>query len=267
MLLLVVVFSASEAFAQVTITYNAVVISASGPHSAAFPIGEPVSVTYTLDPTVPDSNSDPIRGVFDHPVLALTVNFPGLAIFANAGPAGRAQTFDNVVAPSGVVSDQVFFFAGPISSASSLGGETISDIEVDFLEFVSPPSVPSMLTSDAIPTSSLPLTDSFVIFRTSSGTTFVHFAPPARDRIKLLIVDIFDLVRAGTLTEDQGDRLIRRLEAAIEKLDNGQVSGACNKLDAFIDVVSRLVDHGRLPADQGQILINTAQSIRAHLGC
>ena len=250
----------------ITISYDAVVTYASGPHSALFPAGERISVTYTLDQVATDSNSDPSRGLFHNAVENLSISFPGLSIAAEAGSAGLAQTFDNIASSMGVLSDQVFFHGGPLISASSLGGEPITRIEVDFLSrFVSSPSEPTMLSSDALPISRLPLTDSFVLLYTASGPTFVNFAPPPRERLVLLIDEVQALADTGALTASQAEGLIRRLEDAIDRLDRGR--DACNKLQSFINKVNDLVATGGLSADQGQNLIETALSIQDQLGC
>lgn len=162
----------------VTWTYEAVVTSSSGPNSTVFSPGEPVIISYTLNTLIVDINSNSQMGLFPISVMSLSVSFPKLGVFATAGPSGTAQTFNNVVDQvSGKVSDQVFFFGGPISSSSLLGGKPISFLEVDFLsDFVAPPAEPSMLSSDALPLSTLPIIDAFLFLGTSSGFTSVHFA-------------------------------------------------------------------------------------------
>lgn len=174
----IVLTSLAAPVGAATINYDAVVTFATGPHSANFIAGETIAISYALNPLAVDSFSDPRMGVFDNAVLSLSVVFPNIGVFVLAGPSGRAQTFDNFVSsPSGELSDQVFFFGRPISSASLLGGEQISYLEVDFLSnFVIPPDEPLMLSSDALPLSKLPIIDAFVFLGTSSGSTGVHFA-------------------------------------------------------------------------------------------
>lgn len=175
-LVLALLFNGHSAEA-VTRTYEAVVTYSFGPHSDLFPAGRAVVVSYSLNSLAKDSNSDPRRGSFGGAVLSLSVSFPSRPIFAVAGPSGSVQTFDNAVEPSGRLSDQVFFYGGPISSASLLDGEPITSLEVDFLsDFVAPSKPPSMLTSDALPLSMLPVIDAVVFFQTRSGYTQVNFA-------------------------------------------------------------------------------------------
>jgi hypothetical protein len=254
---------------QRVISYEAVVTSASGLHAGVFPAGETVRVSYALDPTATDSNADPSRGLFHDAVLSLSISFPNLSVFADAEVTGLAQTFNNIAdPPSGQLSDQVFIHSGPVTQASLLGGETITQTEVDFLsDFVPPPSEPSMLASDALPLFGLPMTDSFVILRTSGGTTFVHFAPPAPERIQTLIDEVEELSAAGTLTAGQADWLIRKLEAAIASIDRGNTRPACNHLQQFIRRVEGYIDEGTLSPGEGQPLIDAARNIREQLGC
>lgn len=165
----------------VTLSYDAVITGASGRYPGLFPAGERILVTYEIDSGVADSNADPGVGVFFNAVQSLSISFPGLGLNANAGPVGLAQTYDNFADPSGTSSDQVFFIGGPITSASTLNGEAISSVEVDFLsDFVVPPPQPSMLSSDELPLTNLPLTEAFVIITTNGQQTYVHFgsAPP-----------------------------------------------------------------------------------------
>jgi hypothetical protein len=173
-------FSESIGTAQATapVSYGAVVTSANGVHAALFPVGSRVTVSYELDPAAADVQSAPDRGVFPNSVRSMSVSFPDLAISAAAGPAGTTQTFDNVVdEPSGTRSDQVFLFAGPITSTSLLGGEPITFMETDFLsDFLLPPAEPTMLSSDALPVFSLSAHRSWVSIGTASGFTSVDFA-------------------------------------------------------------------------------------------
>src|SRR5207342_1819425 len=125
-LAVVVATPVTSAFAQTTVSYSASVTSANGVDASAFSAGDSLTFSYTLNPGVADSNGDPSQGFFLNAVLSLSVSFPGRGVSAAAGAAGHAQTFDNVVdGGSGKWSDQVFFFGGPISSASLLGGAPI----------------------------------------------------------------------------------------------------------------------------------------------
>jgi hypothetical protein len=262
----------ANAFSQAgtTISYNAVVTFASGPHSAVFPAGERVVISYTLNPLVADSNSDPQYGFFSNAVLSLSVSFPNIAVFAVAGPAGTAQTFDNVVdIPSGKWTDGVFFFGGPISSTSLLGGEPITFLEVDFgTGHLLPPAEPLLFSSDALPLFKLPIIDGSLFLGTSSGFTSMHFAEVTPHvAVEFLMDDVEALVAGGTLTLDQGDGLTDKLEAAIASLNGGNTRAGCNQLGAFINQANAFIRAGVLSPDKGLTLINAAEAIRTQIGC
>ena len=255
-----------SAMAQTTISYDVEVTSTGGgPHASLFPIGQRLLVTYTLDPAATDSSADPARGVFSNAVLSMSISFPGTPISASTGAAGTAQTFDNVGACQ--VSDQVFIHGGPIISATPLGGENVDSVEVDFLsDFVVTPNVPFMLSSDALPLSPLRFHDAFVIFRTASGNTFVHFHLLPGDRVRRMITEVETLRAIGILTASQADRLLSELEAAANGFDRGNTRQGTDNLKDFIDRVNDLIDENAFSSVRGGQLIDTARRIRWRFG-
>jgi YVTN family beta-propeller protein len=72
---------------------------------------------------------------------------------------------------------------------------------------------------------------------------------------------------AGTLTQNQADGLIDKLNQVITKLANGQTGAACNQLSTFINHVNSLVNNGALTQAEAQPLIDAANAIRASNGC
>ena len=75
------------------------------------------------------------------------------------------------------------------------------------------------------------------------------------------------LVTTGTLTQNQGDGLIDKLNQVIAKLDNNQTGAACNQLNSFINQVNAFISNGSLTQAQGQALINAANAAKTNLGC
>jgi hypothetical protein len=69
------------------------------------------------------------------------------------------------------------------------------------------------------------------------------------------------LVSAGTLSAGNGNALGAKLDAAIASLGRGNQNAATNQLNAFINQVNALVKAGRLPARDGQVLIDAANQI------
>ena len=87
-----------------------------------------------------------------------------------------------------------------------------------------------------------------------------------QDQIAALIDQIETLILGGTLTQNQGDGLIDKLNQVIIKLDNDQAGAACNQLSSFSNQVSAFINSGALTAE-GQPLIDAANAIRTSLGC
>jgi len=163
------------------ISYDTAVRSAEGPHADAFPTDAPLAISYSLDPTATDSNSDPHEGLFRSAVLSLSVSVPEAGVDVTAGPAGTAQTFDNALdQAAGLLSDQVFLFGGAIAPAVPLDGETILSLEVDFLTAFDI-AEPTMLSDDHLPLFPLRFHEGFVHFQTDSGDTVVHFSDTGSD--------------------------------------------------------------------------------------
>jgi len=106
---------------------------------------------------------------------------------------------------------------------------------------------------------------------TQNGDTDVFVAkiaaPTPQDQIAALIAQVQALVTAGTLTQNQGNALITKLEQVSAKLDQEQTGAACNQLTAFAGQVQGFINSGSLTAAQGQALIDATNAIKADLGC
>lgn len=63
----------------------------------------------------------------------------------------------------------------------------------------------------------------------------------------------------------QGTALTSKLDGALEKLDQGNVQSAINKLQAFINQVHALINSGILTSAEGQSLQQAAMAIIAQL--
>lgn len=246
----------ARASAQTTVSYSATVTFASGTDATAFSAGDSLTFSYTLDTSVPDSSSgDPSTGIFHNAVTSFSLSFPGRSISANAGAAGNVQTFDNYVDASGSWSDQVFFFGGPVTSASQLGGAPIDSIEVDFLSaFLTPPDEPTLLTSDAIPVGHLSGNQNFVVLHTANGYTFVHFSPVATPTVHVTANGAEDLLTLG-----HGDPLAVSLG-----FDAGP-SGSLNPAEVYVGVIAPFAPY-IFWLDQTGNFVHAAAPIRAFSG-
>jgi hypothetical protein len=92
-----------------------------------------------------------------------------------------------------------------------------------------------------------------------TAAVFVQYEP--RPAIERLIHEVEQLVVAEVLNQGQGNSLIVKLEGAIKKLDEGKNKSAVNKLNAFINEVISLIEEGVLTPEDGQPLIDAANSI------
>lgn len=88
-----------------------------------------------------------------------------------------------------------------------------------------------------------------------------------KDPIGSLIAEVQALVTAGTLTQNQADALINKLDQAVAKLAQDKSGPACNQLGAFINEVNAFINNGSLTQAQGQSLINAVNAFRTGLGC
>ena len=68
-------------------------------------------------------------------------------------------------------------------------------------------------------------------------------------------------MEAGVLNRGQGNALIAKLEAAVRRLDKGNVKTATNQLRAFIKQVNGLIKARVLTPAKGQPLIDAANAI------
>lgn len=88
-----------------------------------------------------------------------------------------------------------------------------------------------------------------------------------QDQIASLIAQVESIIADGSLTQNQGDGLIDKLNRVASKPDDGQTGAACNQLGAFINQVNAFINNGSLSQTQGQSLIDGANAIQTSLGC
>ena len=75
-----------------------------------------------------------------------------------------------------------------------------------------------------------------------------------------LIAKIEFLVSEGTLSEGTGNSLIAKVENAIRSVQNGNLNAFKGQLNAVINQVEGLIERGVLTPEQGQPLIDAAES-------
>jgi peptide/nickel transport system substrate-binding protein len=97
-------------------------------------------------------------------------------------------------------------------------------------------------------------------------TDFYSLWKEDNNLVNMLISYVEDLVNNEVLNQGEGNSLIKKLESAIHLIDKGNLQGASQKVNDFIDQVEALIVSERLPMEIGQELIALAQEIIESLG-
>ncbi|MFW9823769.1 MAG: ABC transporter substrate-binding protein [Candidatus Thorarchaeota archaeon] len=84
--------------------------------------------------------------------------------------------------------------------------------------------------------------------------------------VNVLIKYVEDIVNNEVLSQGEGNSLIKKLESAIRLMDKGNLQGASQKLNDFINQVEALTMSGRLPMEIGQEFIALAYEIIESFG-
>jgi hypothetical protein len=158
--------------------YNTLVTSSEGPLAGTLLELTTIRISYTLDESVQDPVVSPDRGVFAGALLELSLEIPGIRAEVNAGPPGRASTFDNFAEETGERADEFSLTTeGSVAAVGLPDGHTLSRVEVLFFsDFVTPPAEPSMLDGDALPITKLQFNEGVLILEDDSGgRTLVRF--------------------------------------------------------------------------------------------
>jgi len=69
------------------------------------------------------------------------------------------------------------------------------------------------------------------------------------------------LVDISDLDEGQIEALVAKLEKAADKLESEKINGAIGSLNAFINQIEAFMNSGKIPDEQGLLLISAVQSI------
>lgn len=96
--------------------------------------------------------------------------------------------------------------------------------------------------------------------------TFTWHVVIPQEQIGNVISNVAALVNAGVLNPGQGNALIAKLNAAIQKLNQGMPAPAINQLQAFVTQVNTWVMVGILTTAEGQALIDAINGVITSLG-
>lgn len=259
------VFAVPVSAEEVTITYRGLVTGSQGAQPGPFTVGQQVEISYTVDDAVVDIDPDPNAGVFPGGLVSLRISIPEAGVDAVTG-SGTVQTFNDFD-----TSDQVFFYS--FAAEGSLVGVPLILAEVDFLDFQPGPlGAADMIDTDAIPTQALPTIDSFAVFYTEAGYTYVNFvaeqaAPTpgelAQDARELLR----ELVASGQLRAGLGAALESKLLAVLAALEAEDATGACDALRAFDNQVDALQRARQIDPATAADLRSASGALANALGC
>jgi sugar lactone lactonase YvrE len=95
---------------------------------------------------------------------------------------------------------------------------------------------------------------------------YVVFVADAETAVEDLIEQIEDLIDEGTLGGGQGNALIAKLQAALQKLLDDKTKTAINQLSAFRNQVEAFIQSGELTPEEVQPLLDAVDAIIAVLG-
>jgi len=80
--------------------------------------------------------------------------------------------------------------------------------------------------------------------------------------LKKIILEINSLENSENLSSVDSNKLIKKLNSAINKFDFDNTEGGCKQLDGFVESTSELIDYNTLDSREGQSLINSADVIK-----
>jgi probable HAF family extracellular repeat protein len=83
------------------------------------------------------------------------------------------------------------------------------------------------------------------------------------EQVQTIATDLNTLVQEGAISPGDGTALTATLTAATQKLAQGNTTAACNTLHAFVNQTNAKVKSGKLSADQGKTLVDSAGSVSA----
>lgn len=239
-LLLAATFSAAT-FAQLkTVTYRGIVTDVVGAQPNSLRTGQPIVVSYTLDPAVADILPATDAGQFMFAMKNITISLPD-APFRVVAENGTVQTY-NLPTQDTLM---VYSYLNGVTQTDYLEGLPVLSARVDFLDTeAGPGGTPIMLSSDAMPLAAVYGNYSFAILTTSAGQTLVFFvadpAPTVADLLRDGKASIAAFVSSGALNPGFG-KLLTALLTSIGTADAaGNRAKACEAWKAFSTFVTML---------------------------
>ena len=260
------VAGASAEAANITRTYHATIDAASGTHAGAIQVGDPITVSYTVDDSIPDSlPGDPANGLYMYSVRSLSVSIPAIG-FSASGQSGTSQTAFSGTTPGWFDDVSFYTYRGGITSGT-LEGSPVEQAVIEFQD--SDRADPRMITSDAFATGQLIGHEwRYVQLHTADGgftLLFLSAAPTVAELVSDGTTTLQGLVNSGAIKSGVGVALTSKLNDILAAFTAGNTSGACLAWKGFRDQVKNLPPKQITAGAQAQ-LNALAESLRVQLG-
>jgi polyhydroxyalkanoate synthesis regulator phasin len=91
-------------------------------------------------------------------------------------------------------------------------------------------------------------------------TTYYTIETP-EEQTQEIVDDVLDLLTSGDISTQSASSLTSTLETAIDKIEDGNTTSATGMLDAFINKVEQMIQTGKITQEDGQALIDAANSV------
>lgn len=258
---------ASAQAANITRTYHATIDAASGTHAGAIHVGDQITVSYTVDDSIPDSYpGDPTLGLYMYSVRSLSVSIPAIG-FAASGQSGTSQMNFTGTTPGWFDDVSFYTYRGGITSGT-LEGSPVEQAVIEFQD--SDRADPRMITSDALATGQLIGHEwRYVQLHTADGgftLLFLSAAPAVAELVDDGMISIQAAVAAGGLKTGMGKSLTSKLNGILIAFNAGDIPAACLAWKGFSDQVNNLPTGKQIDATVQAELKALALSLKGALG-
>jgi hypothetical protein len=227
-------------------------------------VGDTWWLSYTFDPTTNDVDGRSTVGQYRETITDMTLTI-GSASISGAPGLSLPSTGSSVIAVNLNADYADYVVQVGFPDATAWATVILSDV------------IGTPFGNDSLP---LELPTAFDVafpdlrafsLRLAASTDICVAGNVSDEQVGLPLIDLIAAVQAlqdaGAIKKSQADSLSKKLTAVMDKLGQGKEIPACNKLQAFIDDITKLVNGGKLDAEDGQDLSDRASVIQGQLGC
>jgi len=223
-------------------------------------VGDIWILTYTFDAATTDVDGSPTAGQYRNPIIDMTLKIGSAVVSGTPGQALPNEHSSVIAVNLGSgYADYTPLMGLPDASAWAqviLNDEMGTPFADDSLPF----SIPTPLETWFPTLRQFLLRESFTTQVCMMGTVEDMVLPP--EYIIDSMIDTLDAyVSSGILDAGIGNSLTKKLDSAIDHLDRDNYLAASHKLSDFINQVNALIRSGRILGEEGQEIIDLAQSV------